>query len=375
MIKGFDEENDIFYQVDSGARGNWGQITQLCGMKGLVANPAGKTIEIPIKSNLKEGFSIMEYFIATHGGRKGKSDTALKTAEAGYLTRRLVDAVQDIIIKENDCGTVETHLVTREESDAIGEAMENRLFGRTLGENMLDAKGKVLAPKGDAIDKAVVKLIQDNQIDAVRVRSVMTCLTLNGVCQKCYGRDLGNNKEVDLGTAVGIIAAQSIGEPGTQLTMRTFHMGGVASGEEDITQGLTRVEELFEARTPKKPAVLAEVDGKVSIQSKGNVVSVIITPADVSNEAHPIEETMEVLVKKGDKVAFKDVLAESGRKKVRAQMAGTISKVSKTEVVIEAEMPEVEYKVEAGRTLRVKNGDLVAKELLLQRVTLTFVSS
>jgi DNA-directed RNA polymerase subunit beta' len=229
------------------------------------------------------------------------------------------------------------------------------------GENMLDAKGKVLAPKGDAIDKAVVKLIQDNQIDAVRVRSVMTCLTLNGVCQKCYGRDLGNNKEVDLGTAVGIIAAQSIGEPGTQLTMRTFHMGGVASGEEDITQGLTRVEELFEARTPKKPAVLAEVDGKVSIQSKGNVVSVIITPADVSNEAHPIEETMEVLVKKGDKVAFKDVLAESGRKKVRAQMAGTVSKVSKTEVVIEAEMPEVEYKVEAGRTLRVKNGDLVAK--------------
>jgi len=361
MIKGFDEENDIFYQVDSGARGNWGQITQLCGMKGLVANPAGKTIEIPIKSNLKEGFSIMEYFIATHGGRKGKSDTALKTAEAGYLTRRLVDAVQDIIIKENDCGTLETHLVTREESDAIGEALENRLFGRTLGEDMLDAKGKVLAPKGAAIDKAVVKLIQDNEINSVRVRSVMTCLTLNGVCQKCYGRDLGNNKEVDLGTAVGIIAAQSIGEPGTQLTMRTFHMGGVASGEEDITQGLTRVEELFEARTPKKPAVLAEVDGKVSIQSKGNVVSVIITPADVSSEAHALEEGMEVLVKKGDKVAFKDVLAESGRKKVRAQMAGTVSKVSKNEVVIEAEMPEVEYKVEAGRTLRVKNGDLVAK--------------
>ena len=361
MIENFDNENDVYYQVDSGARGNWGQITQLAGMKGLVANPAGKTIEIPIKSNLKEGFDMLEYFIATHGGRKGKSDTALKTAEAGYLTRRLVDAVQDIIVKEKDCGTEETHLVTREESNQIGEAMENRIFGRTLAQDLKGKDGKVFAHSGNSIDKAVVKGIQENSIDEVRVRSIMTCLTLNGVCQKCYGRDLGNNKDVDLGTAVGIIAAQSIGEPGTQLTMRTFHMGGVASEEDDITQGLTRVEELFEARTPKKPAVLAEVDGKVKIVSKGSQSSISITPAEPPMETFDVTDDMEVKVKKGDKIMLKDVLAEKGRQKLRSTVEGTVTQVSKGKIVVELAMGEVVYKIDAGRTLRVKNGDLVAK--------------
>jgi len=360
MIESFDHENDIFYQVDSGARGNWGQITQLCGMKGLVANPAGKTIELPIKSNLMEGFTILEYFIATHGGRKGKSDTALKTAEAGYLTRRLVDAVQDIVIKAEDCGTERTHLVTREESEKIGEAFENRIFGRTLGENVLDKKGKVMVAAGTEIDKAALKLIKENQIPTVRVRSVMTCLTLNGVCQKCYGRDLGTSKTVDLGTAVGIIAAQSIGEPGTQLTMRTFHMGGIAD-EDDITQGLTRVEELFEARTPKKPAILAEIDGKVKVAIKGNQTVITITPTGVPEETFQVPEGFDVVVKKDGKVGIKDVLAEKGGKKLRATLDGVVVKAGKKEIVIQPDVVEEDYKVDPGKTVKVKTGDLVAK--------------
>ena len=359
MIEGFEPENDVFYQVDSGARGNWGQITQLCGMKGLVANPAGKTIELPIKSNLKEGFSILEYFIATHGGRKGKSDTALKTAEAGYLTRRLVDAVQDIVIKAEDCGTDQTHLVTREESEKIGEAFENRIFGRTLGEDVTDGK-KVLVKAGTEIDKAALKLIKENKVPQVRVRSVMTCLTLNGVCQKCYGRDLGSSKSVDLGTAVGIIAAQSIGEPGTQLTMRTFHMGGIAD-EEDITQGLTRVEELFEARTPKKPAVLSEVDGKVKISSKGAQTIITIVPTEIPTVSFAVPDGYETVVKKGDKVNLKDVLAEKGGKKVRCTIDGEVVKAGAKEVVVQPALTEQAYKVDAGKSLRVKNGDLVTR--------------
>ncbi|MBI4127148.1 DNA-directed RNA polymerase subunit beta' [Candidatus Peregrinibacteria bacterium] len=360
MIKSFEPENDIFYMIDSGARGNWGQITQLCGVKGLVANPAGKTIELPIKSNLKEGFTILEYFIATHGGRKGKSDTALKTAEAGYLTRRLVDAVQDIIIKETDCGTVKTHLVTRAESDEIGEAFEHRIFGRTVGEDLRDKNGKVLIKKGTEIDKSILKIITEHKVNEIRVRSVMTCLTLNGVCQKCYGRDLGSNNSVELGTAVGIIAAQSIGEPGTQLTMRTFHMGGVAE-EEDITQGLTRVEELLEARSPKKPAMLAEVDGIAKITSKGHQVTISIHPTEIPQRTYEIPDGAEVMVKKGDKIDLKHVLAEKGKTKIRSEVAGEVMKAGKKEVVIQETMPEYDYKIDAGKTLKVKNGDLVAK--------------
>jgi DNA-directed RNA polymerase subunit beta' len=361
MTKGFHPENDVYYQVDSGARGNWGQITQMCGMKGLVANPAGKTIELPIKANLMEGFSILEYFIATHGGRKGKSDTALKTAEAGYLTRRLVDAVQDIIIKEDDCGTKDTHVVTHEESEMIGEAFENRIFGRTLGADVKNSKDKLILKKGITIDKAAIKILQDNDIKEINVRSVMTCLTLNGVCKKCYGRDLGTNDTVDLGTAVGIIAAQSIGEPGTQLTMRTFHMGGVATEGEDITQGLTRVEELFEARTPKKPAALAEVDGKIKVSTKGHQTTVSIIPAEIQIEEYEVAEGMDVLAKKGDKVKLKDVLAEKGRKKLRSKVEGVITKVGKKAIEIEVDSEEHDYKVDAGKILTVKTGDLVTQ--------------
>lgn len=364
MIKGIDEENDLHYMINSGARGNWGQITQLCGVKGLVANPAGKTIELPIKSNLKEGFTILEYFIATHGGRKGKSDTALKTAEAGYLTRRLVDAVQDIIIKEVDCGSKHSHLVTREESVRIGEHFENRIYGRVLAEPIVNAKtGEVLVEKEREIDKEIIKLITKHKIDAVSVRSVMTCLTRGGICVKCYGKDLGTNMTVEIGTAVGIIAAQSIGEPGTQLTMRTFHMGGVAE-EGDITQGLTRVEELFEARTPKNPAILSEITGKVKVHHKGGATEVTVTSDEPVEIEYFLEPEFSATVKEGDKVKEKDVLAknENNKNVIRAEEKGIVKKVEIDRIVIVSETTvQKVYKVPFGRTLKVKDNQKIKK--------------
>ncbi|MFO0780689.1 MAG: DNA-directed RNA polymerase subunit beta' [Candidatus Gracilibacteria bacterium] len=362
MIKNIPEENDLYYLVDSGARGNWGQITQLCGIKGLVANPAGRTIELPIKSNLKEGFTILEYFIATHGGRKGKSDTALKTAEAGYLTRRLVDAVQDIIIKEEDCGATEAHLVTREESEKIGEKFENRIYGRVLAKPVADPKtGEVILEKDTEIDTESIQAIQKSKVDRVEVFSVMTCRTEGGICVKCYGKDLGDNRTVKIGTPVGIIAAQSIGEPGTQLTMRTFHMGGVA-GEGDITQGLTRVEELFEARSPKAQAVLAEISGKVKISAKGNLSEITITSEKPIEKPYEISADFTPSVKEGDKVKEKDVIAKSNVNKnvVRCEENGKVTRVTSDTVYIMTENSvEKTYKVPFGKTLKVKNNQMI----------------
>ncbi|MBN1494438.1 DNA-directed RNA polymerase subunit beta' [Candidatus Peregrinibacteria bacterium] len=364
MVKSIEEENHIHYMINSGARGNWGQITQLCGMKGLVANPAGKTIELPIKSNLKEGFTILEYFIATHGGRKGKSDTALKTAEAGYLTRRLVDAVQDIIIKEYDCGSKDAHLVTRKESEEIGEAFERRIYGRVLAKNVIDTKsGEVVIDKGHEIGKNELRIIKTHHIDEVEVRSVMTCQTQNGICVQCYGKDLGTNHTVEPGTAVGIIAAQSIGEPGTQLTMRTFHMGGVAEGK-DITQGLTRVEELFEARTPKSPAVLSEIDGKVKIHHKGGDSEVHVTSEEPVVTRYELTRSMKPVVEKGDKIKEKMVIARSTKHKdvVKAENEGKVINVENGLIeVMSGDIVEKIYSIPRGKTLKVKNGDSIKK--------------
>ncbi|MDP4008636.1 MAG: DNA-directed RNA polymerase subunit beta' [Candidatus Peregrinibacteria bacterium] len=368
MIKGFDQENDIFYQIDSGARGNWGQITQLCGMKGLVANPAGKTIELPIKSNLKEGFSILEYFIATHGGRKGKSDTALKTAEAGYLTRRLVDAVQDVVIREIDCGSKAAHLITREESAAIGEEFGERIFGRVLAEEVKDTKGKAIVKKGIEIDKDTLKLIEASNVEEVHVRSVITCLTPGGICQKCYGRDLGKNATVRIGTAVGIIAAQSIGEPGTQLTMRTFHMGGIATEGQDITQGLTRVEELFEARPPKSPAILSEIDGIVKITSKAGKKEIAVTSKEPIEKKYLLADGFEASVKKGDKVKEKQAIARNveNKKNLRVGEDGIVSSVSDLEIIIKSDgVVTKTYKVPAGRNVKVRNNQDISAGTVL----------
>jgi len=362
MKEGFEKDNDIYIMVDSGARGNWGQITQLAGMKGLVANPAGKTIELPVKSSLKEGFTILEYFTATHGGRKGKSDTALKTAEAGYLTRRLVDAVQDIIVKENECGTKYFFSITRAESEKIGEKMSERLFGRTLAEPLTHPKtGEVIADAGAEVDRDLSRLIDEQQLDNIVVRSVLTCETENGVCQHCYGRDLGTNKTAEIGAAVGIIAAQAIGEPGTQLTMRTFHMGGVA-GEGDITQGLTRVEELFEARTPKSQAILAEVSGKAKVIKKDGKTIVIITSAGTSTDSYDVPMTYKSDVKEGQQVRAKQIIARATDSKItiKAKHGGFIDAISNGKIIVRhGEAMEVEYEIPGRTMLRVKTGDMV----------------
>lgn len=365
MIEGIDPENDLHYMINSGARGNWGQITQLCGMKGLVANPSGKTIELPIKSNLKEGFTILEYFIATHGGRKGKSDTALKTAEAGHLTRRLVDSVQDIIIKEYDCGSTHAHLVTKAESDRIGEKLENRIFGRTLASALVNPKtGEIIGERNAEIDRPVLKQIEEGGVTEVNVRSVMTCKTRGGICILCYGRDLGTNKSVELGTAVGIIAAQSIGEPGTQLTMRTFHMGGVASEEGDITQGLTRVEELFEARAPKSPAVMSELDGIAEIITKGQQTEITVTTEEPVERDHILGGDLEATVKKGDHVKEKEVIARSAGSKavLRSEFNGKVVEVNTNHVRVRSnDNIAITYKIPFGKIIKIKHKEKVMK--------------
>ena len=358
MVKTFlkEEENDISYVIDSGARGNWGQVTQLAGMKGLVANPSGRTIELPIQSNLKDGFSVLEYFIATHGGRKGKSDTALKTAEAGYLTRRLVDAVQDILIREHDCGSQDIHMITREDSERIGEKFESRVFGRTLGAE-LKAGGEVIGKRNDEINSLMVKKIKEHNVPELAVRSLMTCRTRKGVCRQCYGWDLGSNDMVKLGTPVGIIAAQSIGEPGTQLTMRTFHMGGVAEGS-DITQGLTRVEELFEARSPRTPAILSDISGEVKVSRAGNRTTVHILEKSKGEDSYLIPTGYAIQLKKGDEVKERTVIAKASTDKstIKAKIAGKVTSVDDGAVVVKhAEIQERTYEFGPRESLLVKN--------------------
>ena len=257
LQKGLDRYNPIYMMADSGARGSMSQIRQLAGMRGLIANTSGKTIEIPIKANYREGLNILEYFISSRGARKGLADTALRTADSGYLTRRLVDVSQEVIIREEDCGTtegIEVFDITAGPESI--EPLHERLIGRYLVDDFCDEDGNVLVSKDKLMTEEDADLIVGRGVERIKIRSVLYCRAKNGVCKKCYGASLANRKPVEVGEAVGIIAAQSIGEPGTQLTMRTFHTGGVASAS-DITQGLPRVEELFEARKPKSVAIIS----------------------------------------------------------------------------------------------------------------------
>ena len=263
LMKSLDRLNPIFMMSDSGARGNASNFTQLAGMRGLMAAPSGRIIELPIKSSFREGLTVQEYFISTHGARKGLADTALKTADSGYLTRRLVDVAQDVIIREEDCGTDRGIRVSalREGTEEI-ESLYDRLVGRTSFETVTHPEtGEVLIDKNELITEDIARIIVDAGVEKVEIRTAFTCNTSHGVCKKCYGRNLATGSNVEVGEAVGIIAAQSIGEPGTQLTMRTFHTGGVAG--DDITQGLPRIQEVFEARNPKGQAVISEISGTV----------------------------------------------------------------------------------------------------------------
>ncbi|SKC48242.1 DNA-directed RNA polymerase subunit beta' [Krasilnikoviella flava] len=301
-----DSRNTLYRMVSSGARGNWMQVRQIAGMRGLVANPKGEIIPRPIKSNYREGLSVLEYFIASHGARKGLADTALRTADSGYLTRRLVDVSQDVIIREEDCGTERG--LTLPVAERIGDVLvphprvETSIYSRTFATDVVDADGNVVAEAGsDAGDVVIDKVIAAG-VENVKVRSVLTCESRVGTCAKCYGRSLATGKLVDIGEAVGIIAAQSIGEPGTQLTMRTFHTGGVASAD-DITQGLPRVTELFEARTPKGEAPIAEYTGTVAIEDTERTRHLVLTPADGSEEIrYPVTKRARLLITDGQQV-------------------------------------------------------------------------
>lgn len=295
----------IYSIIDSGSRGSWGQVIQMVGMKGLVANPSNEIIEMPVKSSFKEGFNVLEYFISTHGARKGTTDTALRTAAAGYLTRRLVDVAHDVIINNEDCKTKDGITIYREDCQEMGQSFFDRLYGRTALEDIV-INGKAVTASGEIIDKQAAKTIDQSDVKSVKTRSPITCVNDIGICQKCYGWNLSSNAPVSLGDAVGIIAAQSIGEPGTQLTMRTFHMGGVA-GSSDITQGLPRVEEIFEARHPKTRAIISTVNGYIKeIVEKDNSKIVKIETIDPDEKEDVIEYNIPIniilWINKGDKV-------------------------------------------------------------------------
>ncbi len=304
LKENFDRYNPIWMMADSGARGSISQIRQLAGMRGLIANTSGTVIEIPIRANYREGLNILEYFIASRGARKGLADTALRTADSGYLTRRLVDVSQDVIIREEDCGTTDgIEVYEIKNGNEVVEPFSERLIGRYLAEDLRDEAGELIVSRNKLIGDADAKKIVDAGVERIKIRSVLECKSKIGVCAKCYGVNLANNSTVAVGEAVGTIAAQSIGEPGTQLTMRTFHTGGVASADaEDITQGLPRVEELFESRRPKGAAILTKVGGRVHIDEVKTTKTIRIMSTDTNEELdnYPIPYNLKIRVQEGE---------------------------------------------------------------------------
>ena len=318
LIKDDDGFNPVYMMLDSGARGSKEQIRQLSGMRGLMAKPqksgvegGQQVIENPILSNFKEGLSVLEYFISTHGARKGLADTALKTADAGYLTRRLVDVAQDVIINEEDCGTLRGLTATAiKRNDDVVQTLYDRILGRTaLNDVIHPLTGEVLCKAGEEITESIAEAIEKSPLESVEIRAVLTCESRRGVCAKCYGRNLATARMVQRGEVVGVIAAQSIGEPGTQLTMRTFHTGGIASAE-DITQGLPRVEELFESRRPKNAAIMAKHSGKTRIDEIKKTRHVIITSEDGEEHPYPVPFGFKLKIQEGDYINAGETLTE-----------------------------------------------------------------
>ncbi len=310
MKEYLDDFNPIFMMADSGARGSINQIRQLAGMRGLISNTSGKVIEVPIRANYREGLNVLEYFISSRGARKGLADTALRTADSGYLTRRLVDVSQDVIIREDDCHSDEGLTVYAiKDGNNVMEKLSDRLVGRYLLEPFCDTEtGEVLVDNDHMLTDEEASLIENTGVESIKIRSILTCHAKNGICKKCYGANLATGGKVNVGEAVGIIAAQSIGEPGTQLTMRTFHTGGIASAE-DITQGLPRVEELFEARRPKRAAIITEIGGRIRFQHVKKNIEVIVTDEEAKDERkYTIPYDYHLVVKEGDVVEAGDQL-------------------------------------------------------------------
>ncbi|MFZ5881521.1 MAG: DNA-directed RNA polymerase subunit beta' [Chloroflexota bacterium] len=365
--KHMDPDGNLSIMATSGAtKGGFSTISQLAGMRGLMADPSGRIIPLPIRSNFREGLTALEYFISTHGARKGLADTALRTADAGYLTRRLVDIAQDVIINEYDCGTHDGVYI-RKSDDVAGQSMANRMYSRLSAEQVLDPKtGEVLAEYNDVIDHKLAYKIVAAGVTEVKVRSPMTCELNHGICSKCYGLDLGRGDMVALGAAVGIVAAQSIGEPGTQLTLRTFHTGGVAStGSSDITTGLPRVEEIFEARKqPKGEAVVAEINGTVSIllsEKYADLREVKILHSEMVHDEYSIPEEWKIVAKDESEVKVGEVLATLDDATIVAQHGGRVAveKKARTVTVSYEQREEVVEEIPTTSRLLVREGDKV----------------
>ncbi|MEU1847862.1 DNA-directed RNA polymerase subunit beta' [Streptomyces sp. NPDC019990] len=372
MNDNFPKTNPIFMMVNSGARGNMMQMRQIAGMRGLVSNAKNETIPRPIKASFREGLSVLEYFISTHGARKGLADTALRTADSGYLTRRLVDVSQDVIIREEDCGTERGLRLKIADRNADGtllkaEDVETSVYARCLAEDIV-VDGQVLAPAGTDLGDVLIEELVSRGVEEVKTRSVLTCESAVGTCAMCYGRSLATGKLVDIGEAVGIIAAQSIGEPGTQLTMRTFHTGGVAG--DDITQGLPRVVELFEARTPKGVAPISEASGRVRIEETEKTKKIVVTPDDGSDEtAYPISKRARLLVSEGEHVEVgqkltvgatnpHDVLRILGQRAVQVHLVGEVQKVYNSQgVSIHDKHIEIIIRQMLRRVTIIESGD------------------
>ena len=359
MRDNFSKENPMFMMSDSGARGNLDQLKQIAGMRGLMASTTGKTVEIPIKSSFREGLDALEYFISAHGARKGLSDTALRTADSGYLTRRLVDVSQDIIVREDDCGSTDgLEVYDIKDGNQVIEKMQERLLGRyPLDDIKNPTTGEIIVDKNTLITEELADKIVDAGITHVKVRSVFGCRTEHGVCAKCYGMGLASRKEVDIGDTVGIIAAQSIGEPGTQLTMRTIHSGGVA-GVADITQGLPRVEELFEARKPKGVAIITEIAGKVSIRDEKKRKEVTVTSNDDSR-TYLIPFGAKLKVREGDVLEAGDQITEGSKNPAE------VLAISGPQGVFEYIIAEVQkvYRNQ-GVDINDKHIELIARQML-----------
>ncbi|MFL5673256.1 MAG: DNA-directed RNA polymerase subunit beta', partial [Chloroflexota bacterium] len=366
MMDKLGDENPVKMMTDSGARGNKGNIGQLGAMRGLMADPSGRIIDVPVRSNFREGMTVLEYFISTHSARKGLADTALRTADSGYLTRRLVDVAQDVITREDDCGTEEGSWIIRSESAEEPEAFQRRLVGRLAAADLVHPKAKVkkgetaplVCARNEMITEEVAKAIDEAGIDEVLVRSPLACGARQGVCRMCYGRNLATGDMIGIGEAVGIIAAQSIGEPGTQLTMRTFHTGGVAGL--DITAGLPRVEELFEARIPKGKAEISHIDGIVEIVRGDGPTKVKVVSREVYDTSLALPATAEMLAAPGDAVTLGQVVArteaDGATSDVTAPVAGFLVKGDDGVVVRAEDVVEREYLIPHNAKILVENG-------------------
>ncbi|MBV9101691.1 MAG: DNA-directed RNA polymerase subunit beta' [Candidatus Dormibacteraeota bacterium] len=364
-MSSFDRFHSVLMMSQSGARGSTQQIRQLAGMRGLMADPTGRIIDLPIKANFSEGLTVLEYFISTHGARKGLADTALRTADSGYLTRRLVDVAQDVIVRIEDCETTAGIWIELEDAE-LGDRVVDRYQGRVAAQDV-SVGDEVLVRAGDEIEDEIARRIYRDrgEIGRVKVRSIMTCKAREGVCRMCYGRNLATGRLVEIGEAVGVIAAQSIGEPGTQLTMRTFHTGGVATGGSDITQGLPRVEELFEARVPKGKALISEIDGDVEvIRGENRTLRVKVTSRDVFDTTYAIPSKYAVLVEDGQAVAeggelMRGVDEKGDERSIRTKYAGVVKVGAKDVTIRTSDEESREYAIPASAQLVVHDGNHV----------------